>query len=188
MSTVQAFNSMLRDFLQELSEVFPEQRDLATFLDTFGAFVAISPRKPMEMFIEALTPHSDMLMARNPDLFVKFEFPGVDLATMWNSEGVSTATRDAIWQYLQTLFLLGSTVQSLPPELLKSIETVANDCADKMQNGELDFGAMASALLGGLGPLAGLASGGLGPLAQLAAGATGKPSGGGGSRRGRGRK
>lgn len=159
MTTLTAFNTMLKSFLEELAEVFPEHRDVATFLAGFDAFTAITPRKPMEVFTAAMSPHADLIMAKNPALFEKLQFPGIDFNAMWTSEGVTDATRDAIWQYLHTLFLLGTTVQSLPPELLLSIENVAHDCAEKMQGGQMDFSSMASALMGGLGPLASLAGG-----------------------------
>lgn len=160
MTTVQAFNTMLRNFLEELRDVFPEQQDVATFLAGFDAFVMLNARKPLEVFMDAVSPHSDLLMARDPRLFDRLDFPGIDFAAMWNSPDVSEATHGAIWQYLHTLFLLGSTVSSLPPELLTSIESVASDCVEKIQSGQLDFGAMAGALMSGLGPLAGLAGGG----------------------------
>jgi hypothetical protein len=159
MTTVTAFNTMLKSFLEELAEVFPEQRDVATFLAGFDAFTMITPRKPLQLFVEAISPHTDQLMTKDAKLFAALQFPGIDFNAMWTSPGVTDATRDAIWQYLHTLFLLGTTVQSLPPELLASIETVAQDCADKMQGGEMDFSSMASALMGGLGPLANLAGG-----------------------------
>jgi hypothetical protein len=159
MTTVTAFNTMLKSFLEELTEVFPEQRDVATFLAGFDAFTTITPRKPLQLFVDAIAPHVDMLMTKDAGLFAALQFPGIDFNAMWTSPGVTDATRDAIWQYLHTLFLLGTTVQSLPPELLASIETVAHDCAEKMQGGEMDFSSMASALMGGLGPLANLAGG-----------------------------
>jgi len=82
----------------------------------------------------------------------------VKLNTLWNSEGVTENTRSAIWNYLSTLFLLGTTIRSMPPEILSSVEGIAKDCADKVQNGQLDFASMMpqlmqsmSGLMGGLG-------------------------------------
>ena len=49
---------------------------------------------------------------------------------------MSGNTRSATWQYLQTLYMLGTTITSIPDETLKMIEGIAKDCADKMQDGD----------------------------------------------------
>lgn len=159
MSAVTAFNTLLKSFLEELVEVFPEQRDVATFLAGFDAFTLITPRKPLQLFVEAMSPHSDLIMTKNPALFDALEFPGIDFKAMWGSPGVTEATRTAIWQYIHMLFLMGTTVHSLPPEMLASVESMASDYAQKIEGGEMDFSGLASALMGGMGPLAGLAAG-----------------------------
>ena len=161
MSAVTAFNTMLKSFLEELVEVFPEQKDVATFLSGLDAFTMIAPRKPLELFVEAMSPHADLVMAKDPALFAALEFPGIDFNAMWTSPGVTDATRAAIWQYIHMLFLMGTTVHSLPPEMLASVESMASDYAQKIEGGEMDFSSLASALMGGMGsgPLAGLVSG-----------------------------
>ena len=159
MTTLAAFNNMLKSFIEELVEVFPEQKDVATFLAGFDTFTAIGPRKPMEMFMAAVSPHAQLLMSKDASLFAHIKFPGIDFQAMWTSEGVTDKTREAIWGYLHSLFLLGTTLQSLPPELLQSIESVAHECAEKMQDQDIDFSTMANALMmgGGLPGLPGLA-------------------------------
>lgn len=161
MSTIQAFNTMLKTFVEELAAVFPEEKHIATFLAGFDPLVALSPRKPLELFVQAVGPHAQHVMARDPALFEHLRFPGgIDFQVLWSSD-ISDATRDAIWQYLHLLFLLGTTVQSMPAEMLESIETVAKNCADKVQAGQMDFSSIGSLLMnGGLGAL----GGGLGAL------------------------
>jgi len=48
--------------------------------------------------------------------------------------------RAATWQYLQTLYMLGTTITPFQPMTLNLIEGIAKDCADKMETegGELD--------------------------------------------------
>ena len=59
---------------------------------------------------------------------------------------MSDATKGAVWQYLQTLYMLGTTITAIPQETLSVIESVAKDCADKMQSGdgEIDEKALMS--------------------------------------------
>ncbi len=170
MSTVQAFNTMLRSFLEELADVFPEETQISVFLEGFDPLVALTPRAPLDMFIAAMAPHAGLAMAKDPALFDNLQFPGgINFKKLWSSADVSDATRDAIWQYINLLLLLCTTVQSMPAEMLQTIETVAQTCADKVQSGQLDFSSLGSMLMGGdLGQL-GLA----GPAAEGSGAANG---------------
>ena len=49
---------------------------------------------------------------------------------------MTDGTKNAVWQYLQTLYMLGTTITSIPQETLSLIESVAKDCADKIQTGD----------------------------------------------------
>ena len=71
----------------------------------------------------------------------------------WTPE-LSQVTKDAIWQYLQTLYMLGSTILNIPEETLSMIESVAKKCADSLQNGGgLDEKALMSSMSGLFGGL-----------------------------------
>lgn len=181
MSTVQAFNTMLKNFMEELADVFPEEKQIRMFLDGFDSLVALNARAPMDMFTDALAPHTELAMAKDPQLFKILKFPGgIDFDALWSSD-ISDNTRDAIWQYINLLLLLGTTVRSMPAEMLQGIETVAKNCADQMQSGQLDFSALGSMLMNG--GLAGLAAGPGGATSQVAS--AGRNSGGsGGSSKG----
>lgn len=169
MSTVQAFNTMLKNFLEELADVFPEETQIRLFLDGFDALSALNPRGPLDMFVESLQPHAALAMAKDPALFDKLVFPGgIDFARLWKTD-ITDNTREAIWQYINLLLMLGTTVHSMPAEMLQSIESIAKNCADQMQDGQLDFSKLGSMLMGGLGDNLG-GAGGLGALAGLAAG------------------
>lgn len=173
MSTVQAFNHMLRNFLEELADTFPEEPAVRMYLDGFDSLVKANARKPLEMFVGSIAPYTDLVMKKDPELFSKLQLGSIDLAKLWNDPGVEDATRDAIWQYVHLLFMLGTTVQNLPDQLLTSIESVAQSCASQIQEGSLDFSAMTSMLsnlgsgLGGLGSLDAASAPSLGSNKQL---------------------
>ena len=46
---------------------------------------------------------------------------GVNLEKHWGS--ASENTKNAIWQYIQTLYMLGTTISSIPEDTLSMIET-----------------------------------------------------------------
>lgn len=157
----------MKEFVRELSATFPEHEALQVFDRGFDAFIALDPSKPLTVFMDALNPHGDLIMARDNALFEQeIDMGGyVDLHSIWKTENLSDTTRSAIWQYISTLFLLGTTVQNMPAELLSSIETMAQDCASKIENGELDVNDITSNLMKSMSGLMGT-----GGLAQLANG------------------
>jgi hypothetical protein len=59
----------------------------------------------------------------------------LNIAEYWTDK-MSEGTKNAVWQYLQTLYMLGTTITAIPQETLSVIENVAKDCADKMQSGD----------------------------------------------------
>ena len=130
---------MMREFIGELKATFPEQQELALFVLGYDHLIAMNPRKPLTLFMDAMSPHAQLIMARDDALFSQPLDMGVDLHALWNTEDLSAATRDAIWQYISTLFLLGTTITSLPTHLLENIESVAENCASKIQSGDMNM-------------------------------------------------
>jgi hypothetical protein len=147
MATLSAFNQLMQEFLSELSHVFPERSDLALYSAGFPALCATHPEKPLKIFLDAVGPYSSLLMGRNDALFDQpLDLGGIDIHELWHADGISANTRDAMWKYISTLFLLGSTMSQLPPNILNSIEAAASDCAAKIQNGELNMSDLTSQL------------------------------------------
>jgi len=68
---------------------------------------------------------------------------------------MSDNTKAATWQYLQTLYMLGTTITAIPADTLSLIEGIAKDCADKMETngGQLDQDALMKMMGSMLGSL-----------------------------------
>jgi hypothetical protein len=181
MTTIQAFNEMMGQFLDELVATFPEE-------EAFKAVQATPrTRATFDAFMKQIGPFSSQLMAKSPDFFSEQnEFvKGLNLQTVWASAEATSATKDAIWQYIQTMYILGNTISMFPPETLSMIEAAAENCAKNMKTtgGAMDEKAlmagmnnMLSQMMGGGGG-GGLAAlmGGLQPQAQQAPRPTPRP-------------
>lgn len=155
MTSLQAFNSLLENFVEELQRTFPEEEGLEYFSEELKTLLKVNNRAPLTMFMNALTPHTDYIMAKNPALFDQTINLGgrLDLAKLWNTPGLSTETREALWQHIHTLFMLGTTIQYLPADMLSTIENAAKECAKRIEAGEqLDLASIASNMAGILGP------------------------------------
>jgi hypothetical protein len=150
-TSIQSFNAMLKSFLQQLSETFPEEKDITVFSSLFDDVVKTNVRKPLDLFMDTLSPYADMVMQKNDALFEQpLKLGGtLDLSKIWNTPDLSDSSKAAIWGHIHTLFLLGTTVRSLPSGLLDSIDSVAQSYATKIKNGDADFSQVTRDLLSG---------------------------------------
>jgi hypothetical protein len=159
MTTVQAFNEMMGQFLDELASTFPEEEAFKT------AQAAPRTRATFDDFMKKIGPHASHLMAKSPDFFSEQnEFvKGLNLHVVWGSPDATSATKDAIWQYIQTMYILGNTISMFPPETLSMIEAAAENCAKNMKtngSGQMDEKAMMAGMNNMLSQMMGGAGGG----------------------------
>ena len=158
MTSVNAFNDMLGQFLVELHKTFPEEKDVKKMMTSFEVLRTTSPRLVVDGFMKGVSPYADRISAKD-ETFLLNEIDTIDFLKELNIKSywtrMSTGTKDATWQYLQTLYMLGTTITSIPADRLNLIEGIAKDCAEKMETegGELDQAAlmkMMGSMLGGL--------------------------------------
>lgn len=138
--TYQSFNNLLCEFVSELSQTFDEYPELSKANDTLSGLVALdnTTSLPMETFYTSFAHHAELIMSKNPEVFEKCEIPytkSFDLSKAYNDSDEST--KDAIWTYLQQLFVTATTVKNMPGEMLSTIESVANSCLSKVKSGEI---------------------------------------------------
>jgi len=171
-TTTNAFNDMMQQFLDELVLTFPEEKKLAKYQNSFLVLRSAAPKSPMLEFMASIGPYASHLMQKDEEFFkthasdVPF-LEDIDILHLWTSN-LSETTKNAIWQYLQTLYILGTTISSLPADTLNMIESVAQKCATQLQenstgaDGTLDEAALMSSMSGLMSSL--LKGGGKGPL------------------------
>jgi hypothetical protein len=158
MASVTAFNDMMGQFLVELHKTFPEEKGIKKMMTSFDLLKTTNPRLVVDGFMTGVSPYADKISAKDETFLLKeietIEFlKDLDIKRYW--EKMSANTKSATWQYLQTLYMLGTTIVSIPDETLKMIEGIAKDCADKMQSGDgqIDQDALMKMMGGMLGNL-----------------------------------
>jgi hypothetical protein len=158
MASVTAFNDMMGQFLVELHKTFPEEKGIKKMLTSFDILKTTNPRLVVDGFMNGVSPYADKISSKDESFLLKeietIEFlKELDIKSYWTK--MSANTRSATWQYLQTLYMLGTTITSIPDDTLKMIEGIAKECADKMQSGDGNFDQdalmkMMSGMLGNL--------------------------------------
>ena len=132
MSSVGTFNDMLEQFINELEKTFPEEKAFKKYHTSFDIMRAANPRKCVDAFMKGASPYSSHIMQKDDSFFS--EFTDLPLGNYWNDE-LSDNTKSAIWQYLQTLNILGMTITTIPAEMLTMVEGAAAKCAESIQGG-----------------------------------------------------
>ncbi len=141
-STVTAFNEMMDQFLTELNLTFPENKAVIKFQASFEILRQTAPSKILDNFMGSVKSYGPKIMAKD-ETFIREDsknidaIKDIDLSSMWDQ--ASDGTKSAIWQYLQTLFVLGTTIKSFPKETLGMIEQIAQQCATSMENSEFSI-------------------------------------------------
>ena len=158
MASVSAFNDMLSQFLVELHKTFPEEKGIKKMTTSFELIKQTNPRLIVDGFMTGVTPYADKISGKD-ESFLLEEIETIDFLKDLNIKSywsrMSESTKGATWQYLQTLYMLGTTINSIPADTLSMIEGIAKECADKMQTdgGDLDQDAlmkMMGSMLGGM--------------------------------------
>lgn len=158
MASVTAFNDMLSQFLVELHRTFPDEKGIKKMTTSFEMLKQTNPRLVVDGFMTGVTPYADKISAKD-ETFLLDEIDKIDFLKDLNIKGywdrMSVNTKNATWQYLQTLYMLGTTITAIPADTLTMIEGIAKDCADKMQDegGELNQDALMKMMSGMLGSL-----------------------------------
>lgn len=144
MTTLSAFNEMMGQFLGELAQTFPDEPKIKEAQD------APRTRATFDAFMKDIAPFVNHMMGKNGDAFFCAENPvaaNLNLHAIWKTDECTANTKEAIWQYYQTLYMLGTTINMFPPETLNMIESAAENCAKNMkmnQNGTVDEAALMS--------------------------------------------
>jgi hypothetical protein len=147
MASVSAFNDMMSQFLVELHKTFPEEKGIKKMLTSFDLLKSTNPRLVVDGYMKGVSPYADKISAKDETFLLEeienIEFlKELDIKRYWSK--MSPNTKGATWQYLQTLYMLGTTITALPADTLSQIENIAKGVANNMQNGdgELDQDAL----------------------------------------------
>ena len=138
MSSLDAFNELYADFISDLESAFPDNDSVLAFKGEFALARETSVRGPLESFMKL---DAKGLTARDPAFIEQMTFWPV-----W--AGASDQTKQAIWNHLNGIYMIGMTLSMFPPETLGAIEAAAKKCAE---SGAFDPAALSGLLSGMMG-------------------------------------
>jgi hypothetical protein len=116
------FNNQLIEFIKKLQVVFPEHKRLfSKYYKYYRSFVDQGHRVEfVGEFIRYFSKYNREISTSDQGLFSEEDdyYPGkpiqllkgVDFKLLWKNTDLTDNSRESIWKYLQTLFLLGTFV------------------------------------------------------------------------------
>jgi hypothetical protein len=138
MSSLDAFNELYSDFVNDLERAFPDDASVKSFKTEFEEARTTSARGPLEAFMKL---DAKGITTRDPAFIKQMTFGPV-----W--DGASDQTKQAIWNHLNGMYMIGMTLSMFPPETLVAIEAAAKKCAE---SGAFDPSTLSSLMAGMMG-------------------------------------
>lgn len=144
MTTIKAFNDLMEQFILELIKTFPEE-DIKSYQESFEMGRMANDRLPLNTFMQNVAPYASHIISRNEEFFTDHA-DEIDFIKETNMKkywpGLSENTKGAIWQYLHTLYMLGSTIMALPADTMSMIESLAQQLESKLSADGVDETAL----------------------------------------------
>lgn len=107
------FNDMATTFLSRMEKTFPDEPKIKLYRQQFCLVQGMNSKKPVEMFIENMYDYGDQILSKDEKFFKQEQFVNkaesisekMGLIQYWDS--MSEQTKNAIWEYIQGLYILG---------------------------------------------------------------------------------
>jgi len=142
MASNSAFNNMLGSFYDDLLAVFPDNKVIK------DASVKPRTKSVMDRFMKYTGSRAHLLNVKDPSFFSEKNKFMKDIGVVDVWETLSDTNKAAVWSHVQNLYMLGTSISMLPPEMLAMVEGTAEKFAKEMAEGggELDEAKLMSSV------------------------------------------
>ena len=120
-SDLQIFRDNINKFVDQLTRIYPDDRDLHVYKDKVALYAKVDPRGMVEYFMENIGRYTRHIMQRNEDFFLKdlaiYEVTQKEkyrelfdkVRFLW-LEGMTPETKNTVWQYFIVFVTLGAKI------------------------------------------------------------------------------
>ena len=117
MSNLSKFNEQLLNFLQEMCNLFPEDKSLSSFYYKIDLMKKANPREIMNQFRQYVCPFKDQILAKDENFFINNTFTdsiksqnGISellrIKQIWNSGSLTDRDKECVWNYFKVFLYL----------------------------------------------------------------------------------
>jgi len=126
-TNIEYFNSTLKLFINNIIKIYPEYKE--TLHEYYGELLELdncNDDKYVKRFMRKFDNHKELISAKNNELFnetICF-LKNVDFKDIWENEKTDDSIKKTIWDYLQTLFVIGDTIISDTDRIKSLVESL----------------------------------------------------------------
>lgn len=138
-----SFNNILNEFICKMAKTFPQESKIKVYYRMFEMARKYNPHVPMRVFMGGCIQFEEQIKNRDADFFlerptfvrkcVNFSSFSDDLGLKKYWDGLNEKTKNNIWDYIQTLYVLGEKYISNDKTALDKI----NQTYEKVSGTEL---------------------------------------------------
>jgi hypothetical protein len=124
-TNIEYFNSNLKLFVLDIIKIFPNlKEELKEYYEVILTEESTNEDKFIKRYMRKLGDKKELISQKNNDLFVDqiYILKGVDFKELMGNEKITDTIRDTIWDYIQTLFVIGETIVSDSNSIQKLVE------------------------------------------------------------------
>lgn len=128
-TNIEYFNYYLKLFIINIKDIFPEYK---TILEDYYSELLNEENcnndKYVKRFMFKLKDNKNEISNKNNSLFDNkiCILKNIDFCNLWKSEELSTINKEKIWEYIQTLYILGESIVSDSNKIQSLLENFKN--------------------------------------------------------------
>lgn len=113
-SYLKVFTNLINHFLLELTQIFPDEKNLQCYYITVTGINKVNPRMTLDYFKYYVMPYKDLIIERNESFFIDDYEENIGLGLSENSiihgtrlkelwKVMSNDTKVKVWEYFENL-------------------------------------------------------------------------------------
>ena len=124
-TNIEYFNNTFKLFINDIIKIKGDYKE--TLEDYYKELLDkenCNDDKYIKRFMRKMSVHKKLICEKNNDLFNEsiLILKNVDFKELWNSENITQEYKDTIWEYIQTLYVLGETIISDSDKIKNLVE------------------------------------------------------------------
>jgi len=133
---IEEFNKTLEEFINKMILQFPQETKLKTYYSAYKVTKMYDKTMPIKIFMGGCLQFSDQIKSRDTEFFAKRKgfvdklqkassfSDDIGLVNYW--ENLSDNSKKAIWDYVQTLYVMGEMYVNKDTSIIQKINSVYN--------------------------------------------------------------
>ena len=124
-TNIEYFNSNLKLFINNILEFYPDYKEsIEEYYRDVLDNESCNDDKYIKRFMRKFGDCKTQISSKDCELFKEniFILKNIDFKEIWDNEKTTDKNRDVIWDYLQTLYVIGETIMSDSDRIKKLVE------------------------------------------------------------------